>query len=187
VTLRKPGALSGPVQVIPPGLLGFLQIKSLGENPDALNTEYQPTIEVFPWLMEARAVDWTQDRGGGTPAGVALATGLTGARAFSPNALVVPSNEMWWVEEYTINAVIAVGDAAYFSCGLINPRLGVVNQYMLGDPSTIFDAGIALSAYARARGFFAPPGSELVILVSANDTATTVAYTGYVRFTPLPV
>jgi len=181
----------GPIQVIAPGLLGFLQLKSRGENPGELSDTYGPSIEMRDWLFQARALDWTQERGGGSPPGIGIGPGpaTLGFNAFSPADLQVPASEMWWVEEFTISSggLIAT-DTAMIAPAYQRPLTGTSNLYQLGPSSNaITGSATGKRVTVQARDFFLPPGSRLGILVLQNDTATSIVYSGYCRFTPLPL
>lgn len=176
----------GPIQVIPPGLLGFLQLKTSGKNPEFLDDTISPTLDVTDWYFQASLLDFTQAV---ATAARALANGVTGIQLFSPNSIDVPQQENWWVEEYTIFAAVpAATDTCQFSCMYRTPNVGSTNPYVLGDPSPLL-TGVAAAArinVARARQFFAPAGCSLGMFVLANETAATITYNGFVRFARLP-
>lgn len=179
---------SRPIQVYPPGLLGFLQLKNIGRNPEELPNVLQPTLDLFDWIMKARAEDIVPSRVASAP-GIALANGQIGLQRFSPNVPVTRSNEWWWVENYTVGTgTLGATDTSGFALGFLTPTVGASNLYVVGTPSPIVTGtanGRALTAFAG--GFFLPPSSELVLRVMANDTATTISYSAFVRFTPLPI
>jgi len=172
--------VAGPIQVIPPGLLGFLQLKSLGQNPDALLTDYRPTIEMRDWLFEANAEN--------VFGGLSVATGGDTSAFFSPLAMVVPANEYWWVLNYTVtSALLVAGDTVHMlDCIFANPILGTQNVFQLSQQTPRDITGINRFARVHTGGFFVPPGSELGFGYTVT-AAVTVAFTGFLRFLRLPI
>lgn len=178
---------SAQIQVIPPGLLGFLNLKTLGANPFLLGDTYQPTIELRDWLLQADQRDFTQDV---ALASVAIGFGASLFNLYSPNSIVVPSNEYWWVENYTIQTgnLGAATERCQFQCAMYTPITGTVNIYLMGDPSPdITGAATVRRNATRCGGFFAPSGAALGIAQYIQETAGNITYTGFVRFTRLRV
>jgi len=166
----------GPVQVIPPGLLGFLQLKGLGENPSALLQEYQPSIEVRDWLMAARYE-------------VAIGNTSSGANGFqgAGNLIVVPQNECWFVHFYGVRGQLAVAgnDMTEITPVMILDVLAGNNPIALAESHTCnrAAAGVVWASWVVARSFFAPPGAVLsaqftnVTAGPANAIAATCLFT----------
>lgn len=180
----------GPIQVPPPGLLSLLNLKNTGRNPERMHDTYTPTLELRDMLLQFNLLDALKTLGG-TPPGVNLTNGQVGARSFSPVLLQVPANEIWWVEEYTVRSVLpaAATEVNQFQAAYFTPLLGSLSTYAVGEASPVV-TGVA--AYSRqnvavARGFWVPPTSEIGMLVNINDTATSIAYTGYCRYNPLRI
>lgn len=171
----------GPVQVIPPGLLGFFQLKTFGRNPAELSETLQPSLECFEWYMQAQLRDVVQDLG--VPQR-AIAT--TGPWIFSPNQVTVPNGEIWWVEHFTVRTVALVaGESIRVAPLMQRPLFGTVNQFLLGGSSTAIAGEMAI---ARAdRPFWAAPGSDLGFFVSAIATAGAISVQGYLRYVRIPL
>lgn len=176
--------MSGPVQVIPAGLLGFFQLKSLGRNPADLAEAYQPIVEMRDWLFVTQSVDF----GPGPLAAVTVLGGVQGGQRFTANPIQTPSNEWWYVHNYTIrSAALVAGDTSNIAPLLFTPITGVINTYLLTS-----NAGVALTGPNRtqgvsAQGFWMPPLSELGFLIYENTSAAGIAYTGTARITRLPI
>lgn len=186
--MPRQGEQNGPIQLIPPGLLGFLQLKVGGLNPENLSTNLQATLELFEWYMQARlehsssSISRTVNTAGG-------------AGSFVPflvpaNALVVPDKEFWWVESFTILALLgAAADTTSFQCGWQSATLGAPSFYSVGPTETATGSATSnVEAFARSdRPFFCPPGAQLGIMNRQTVSAAGVQFFPYVRFARLPI
>lgn len=173
-----------PIQVDPAGLLGLLQLKTGGANPAELLGAVRPTIEMLPlWLRQ-------QERVRQANSGIALGPGsAAGFGVFSPNAIVVPENEWWFVRLYSVFSTrLAAGDVL---SGLVPAirytRVGTVRDFPLcnapPDP-----AAWLVSEYATiAENFWAPPGSELIYFFRNVTVAGVEGLTGEVVYVPVPI
>lgn len=178
-------APSGPIQTIPKGLLGLLQLKSRGQMPDVLNGNVQPSVDMLHMWLQASAE---------VPLGVfavALAAGTVGQQVFSPTPLLIPENEIWYVHHYTVVALCpASTDAAYnFQPMIRYTRLGTILWVGLTEfGSTVQGAAAgARRAAITARDFWAPPGSELGFFSGGIDTAGSLTFTATARITRMQV
>lgn len=173
----------GPIQVIPPGLLGFLNLKSHGENPDTMGSEYQPTIELGEWLLQR-----DYELVGGTA--MTLVTANLGSRPFTGGVLSspVPADEWWYVHEFCVfSVVIAVGDTVG---GAVAWRIGDPGNFGISihGPHEVF-AGAAnkVALFRSDQPFFAPAGSQLALYVTQATFAVNLGLAGWARITRLPV
>lgn len=182
---------SGPLQVIPPGLLGFFNLKSLGQNPSMLDDLVSPTIELREWYMQAQMIDYVN------------ATGLTMTKTrttISPVGFLtwdlvggvvpglVPDNEWWWVENYTIYAQVpaVAGEGCTWSCAYISPSGGAIQVYQTGlERGHSATAAQATRPSCFARQFWVPPGATLGLNLMANTSAGGITYQGAVRLARL--
>lgn len=171
--------ISKPVQIIPPGFLGFLQLKNNGVNPTELPDNLQPVIEMRDWMLQARARDW--------PPGFsqrALAPGTYGYLPFT-NPISVPNNEQWYVWQYTARAVLTATDGLALRVAYRSIVTGTTPVHVLGSVSSASGAGAV--AAISAQPFWLPPGAELGLYVEGIVSAGTIAVAGEVRYTPLPL
>lgn len=175
--------ISRPIQTQPQGLLGFLQIKNSGKNPENFPDVLQPTLEQFDWYVQTNAQDLPRYQG-------AFASGVSGYQSFTnPGALIVPNGEWWYVDYYTIrSAVLGAGDGAQFACGMVpQPSLATGLTLKLGE-DCVRQSGPATSLAVRAASpFWAPPGAELVLDLGWCSTAATINFIAMVRYTPFPI
>lgn len=168
--------MSGPVQLIPPGLLSFFGVKTLGRNPDQLIDNYQPSVEMLDWLMGSQARE----------ANVATLTVAAGGfQGFSAQPIVVPALEWWWLSDYTVQGACGAADTMTFAPCAAFPQ--VTNRlHLLGDYVTLGNNDVALGSGNRLRGWFVPPTTILGVHIRAFS-GVTCALQGWLRFTPLPV
>jgi hypothetical protein len=178
--------MAGPIQIIPRGLLGFFNLKSQGANPTQLVESVQPIIDLYPQYLEAQAIIWP------LVSGVNLASGNNGGGVWSPNAIVVPNDQIWWIQSYGIfTGQLPATDDCVYSPAMRITTVGTIQWELCPkrnepyQPSLV--APVNKSRLVTANGFFAPPGSELGFWVQSCVTATTVALTAEVRYCPMRV
>jgi hypothetical protein len=153
---------SGPIQVIPPGLLGLLQIKSpSGENPNLLNNDVQPVLDMLPWWLRANRIV-SQVNAGRTLA----INSINAFTAFSPNAILVPESEWWYVHSFTVAFDCAGGGSAtMMGPALQFNQVGTLRwRTLMPVVAALAAAGGALAM--TAEDFWAPPGSQLGFYIS---------------------
>jgi hypothetical protein len=175
--------MAGPIQVIPRGLLGMLQLKSGGNNPSQLNETVQPVIDLYPQYKESLAQ--YQPLGG-----IALASGAVGPNFFAPLAIIVPDNEIWWCMNYGIYTGLmpVATDDCVFAPLMRTTRVGSIRIELCPNATPMPVAPSVAAAnrqkFAGASGFWMPPGSELGFFISSITAAVTVAFTGDLRYVP---
>lgn len=170
-------ATYGPIQVIPPGLLGFLQLKTGGLNPTELNGLLQPTLQLRDWMFLATAESLTNSQAG-------VGIGSAWAPLFG-GGIVVPQGEAWWVEFFSGVALINAGGV------MSDFRLGYRSQNIVGITDNVFilsPVQVAKSAgqYMNADGyrpFFMPPGAELMYFRELSGGTSDIRFN--VRLTRL--
>lgn len=158
----------GPVQVLPPGLLNMLQLKSSGYNPDALKQDIQPTIDMTDWWLRATRKNWGPDntvlQAAGSVGGilVPLGPGLIQAK---------PGPTAWWyVHRATIKCSAITAETSQLQFGIIEPggaqgstandtfhTLGEFRPSLAADQAWIFNQ----------QDFWLPPGSSFGMYVGA--------------------
>jgi len=161
---------SGPIQTIPRGLLGLLNLKNVGRLPDVLHGTVQPTIDLTAWWMNALAELDTNIH-----SNVLSSMGHT-MMNFAVNPLVVPNNEVWWVNTYSVEVQLAAGAAELaenIAPLLLINTAGVPRWISLTDTSLTVrgDAAGVAGGVISARGFLAPPGSQLGFYIGRLATA----------------
>lgn len=120
----------GPLQTIPPGLLGMLQLKNLGQAPQTLDDSVIPGIDLTEWYMVQNRETLLGTR---APANNDQANFW----AMTTNPLTVPDREFWYVWSATASIGFAVGDyTTSLSCVALVPGAGANAWVLLGQPAT---------------------------------------------------
>lgn len=183
----RPPESFGPIQVIPPGMLGYLGLKTSGENPHSLLGEYRPTIEMRDWLFNQQAqmfqVGFAAGSIGGNLAGTTVNTDSISS---VPGTFVVPKGEWWWFHNATITIAPGAGatDFRGLTIGLLC-AIGASNAYLNLESSSL--VGTNQSWGLSARGFWAPPGASLAWTASIANAAATNAASLVGWLTKLPI
>jgi len=174
--------MPGKIQVIPPGYLGFLQIKSEGRNPVEATDAIVPTFDMRTWYFQANMENTTGSR---TIPDLSLSVANFGA-----TALIVPEGEWWWIESYTVRSggILAAGETIDWQLGYA--MFGAVNHYVMKGPRTTHAGNAAgtVMPWTACGEFFVPPGAQLIIMVNEWNVAAGGNLTeAFVRFVRLPV
>lgn len=176
--------MAGPIQVLPPGLLGFLQIKNAGRNPDNLLSDLQPSLNLLEWYLNARATDALNIFGGNGSVNAAGSGAL-----LSLTNWTVPNNTWLYVFEFTVVCSLLAAESIRFAPMLLTfPGIAGQSQLQTGPDYNDVVTARARRATATSYGpFWAPPGSQFAVNVLDALTAGNIAVTGHLRATPLPV
>lgn len=173
--------MSGPIQVIPPGLLGMLQLKNFGKLPSEMPEVLQPVLELRDWMLQAnsRVIG---------PYTTTWANNQTGFANFpTPSLLIVPPSEWWYVHQLTVYVSLPLGtDSAQYWPGMALTNAGQIISLGRSSTETVV-AGPNRFLYTFTEPFFAPPSAQLGALIGQATTATTLAASATVRLTSLPV
>lgn len=176
-----------PIQLIPPGLLGFFQLKQEGRGLVELPDVLQGTVDLLDWYFQSRA-EWDQ-----TLHGVVLnAAGRNGFEPFAPNTIQVPAREFWWVSQYSVQALPQPGAGTatllQLQATMVAQAVGTLRPVAIG-PQISGALGTANhQAIAIANGFFAPAGAVLGFAWGADIAGGgTIDVNGFVRFARLPI
>jgi hypothetical protein len=176
------GKGSGPIQVIPPGLLGLLNLKNSGRLPNILLDEVQPGIDLEPWWLRANLL-----LAGLSSDSLAIGT-YNNFQPFTAGAgaITVPQNQWWFVEWYSASFT-TVNQATGIDLALRFQSLGTPQWTPLG----AIDPEAAIINNARfnlvAKGFWAPPGSDIGYCVSSVAVGALAVSTLALRYTPCPI
>lgn len=145
-------ANSGPIQNIPRGLLGLLQLKNLGKNPDVLIGNVQPTLDMLGfWLANDARPDTTQYTG----------TQVTGNSIISgPTVnLSVPQEETWFVHQFSLQIACGAADTVSNAVPIMYlTGTGVIRWQGMTEAALNIAAG-GRGGVITARNFWAPPGA----------------------------
>lgn len=150
---------NGPIQVTPVGLLGMLSLKTGGMMPDAMRQDVQPTVDLEAyWLRSTRVVDRV-NRGITLPAAV-----YNNYQDFSPNTIIVPQQEWWYVHSYSVRVYVenAADTANAVRLALLFNSTGTLRYRFIGEvPPFVIHTAATPMLLLLAEGFWAPPGSHI--------------------------
>lgn len=177
---------TGPIQTLPRGLLSLMQLKNLGRNPRDVEDWVQPVIPVDDyWKQGLLTTD--PDTHSTTPLNNAA-----GSFGFSTGQLIVPEDECWWVEWFSLEVTVAAGAAERIQDAqplLFLKRSATVRYTVLTETRVTVNgtAGNGATAAIVAKNFWAPPGSEFGYYVGLVTTAGTPNVAGTFRYARLQV
>lgn len=176
----------GPIQTLPRGLTGLLNLKVLGRVPDELLGTVQPTVDIEPYWMNYRAVTNESLVHGRT-----LTTQGGGALTFSPGNITVPDGEIWYVHHYGVDTVLTAAAGQVVErvqpCIIYN-LVGTIVHVPVGTTETLSSsATVSVSATVGAHDFWLPPGASLGFYVGSVTSAAGAAFTGRYQVTKMPI
>lgn len=175
------GNAFGPVQVIPPGLLGFLQLKNAGVNPEQLEKAIRVVWDAQEWYFESR-MEVIRSALVNTAAGP-----LNGNQPLAD--LTVPQDEYWWVQNISVygsvGSPLGAGDVVRMLVTYVMPQFG-------NDPFAIEQPlgqafGQGDTPLISASGFFVPSGAVLGFYFVRYAQALGNQFRAICRFTRLPI
>lgn len=180
--------MAGPIQTIPQGLLGLLQLKELGKNPPVLVDSVAPNLDLFQ-LYAQRLMNGEMGLFGGQMSTGNLVNGNHGFQQFfvSGAACIVPQSEMWWVYEYSADvATLAAADTLSGGVAILQQA----SRPLLVGP-TYNDV---ITARVRSwisspitTTFFAAPGATFGIYLTDILTGTNINVFGTLRAVRIPL
>lgn len=135
---------NGPIQIVPQGLLGLLNLKNNGKTPEFLQTNVQPFMDLLDMYVTGLLEQ--------VSASVAVAA------AVGPNSsdLVVPQTEVWFVHsEFVTTETLGAGEAIALSAAVAFN--GIATIPVGSNRSGI--AGERMRAVSERGIFIAGPGS----------------------------
>lgn len=167
-----------PLQVLPPGLLGYFQIKSGGRNPQTLDETLVPVLDLTEWYLQAT---WNEavDTSNAIPAG---------GGGFIPSPTLI-SGPNTWLYIHHFSAYVALAAAASFQMAVCYQRLAgpAFPRHFPGNGLSVPAAAINSVALASASGFWLPPSMQLGMYILSNTTAVGTVATFDLRWSSLPV
>lgn len=175
--------VSGPIQVLPAGLLGFLQLKSpAGRNPEVLQGDVQPTIDMLQFYLNQQAIHAVQ---GATT--VAAGSG-SGNQLFAGPSIIVPLDEWWFVHMFTVQfSPLTAGDIVTGFCPMayLDPNAPSARFHLLGKP--LYGRPTGGIPVATAFNFWLPPGARLGAYIDTYTLAALEDLVGDVYYSRLPI
>lgn len=177
--------MSGPIQVIPKGLLGLLQLKQQGSNPSELADVVASCINIEQYYWQQLVVDHFQLVGGAPSTNVPTAS--PGNKAFVTNPLNVPQGQLWYVLEYSLSCSLVAAETIRFAPLIIyDPALATPVQLGLDYTDVVTARARAAQCFVQ-KPFWAPAGSGIGFWVGDSLTAGNIVVTGSIRAVVIPI
>jgi len=176
--------VSGPLNVIPPGFLGFLQLKNFGKNPSEVPEVIAPTFDLLKWYLQAEARPMA-----GTDATRALTNDLDGFVALTTATITVPDGEWWYVHSVYLYANLPAAATEVFAASPAWFNVNTFQGEVLCPPGALI-TGVAAATrryFTVAKDFFVPAGSQFGAYVVTCETATSINVGLNGRITVLPI
>lgn len=153
-----------PIQQLPGGLLGFLQLKNAGRNPTEVNSLLQMTMDLRDWYLQTNMESVV-----GTDAAIAAV-----GSAFY---LTVPDGEFWCVHDCVLSINLAAAATIVCApCYRLGPAIAPSFARPLA-PLRRWDQAVEGTTIVQGAEnympMFLPPGAGLGIRTTALSVATT--------------
>jgi hypothetical protein len=174
--------MSGPIQVIPQGLLGLLQLKATGKNPDDLLAGVQPQVDLFPLWVQRQDVDINLAKTGNSNTGF----NVNASGNFGVTGLIVGNTEAWFVTNFTLRCNLLAAETIVMACGFNYPT-ALSNVYELSGNYADVITARARTATVHAGGFWLGPGAQPIIIVHDQTTAATITVAFGLRGVIVPI
>jgi hypothetical protein len=161
--------MPGGINRVPDGVAGFLGIKNFGRMPDSLNETLAGTWDLARWYLNGSAI-YGQTTGGAVVAG-SLAT------------FIVPTNEVWYVTNYSVTVQMNAASSSRSSLVRFQ-NAGLVNFSVIGG---FFNcAALELIGYGiqSDQEFLLAPGE--VLGVSFQGVTGTGTFGTQLRYRSMP-
>jgi hypothetical protein len=173
-----------PIQVIPNGLMGLLQLKSLGQLPSILQTQVQPSLEMRDWYTQSRQV--TQSTLLGAVPTIVGGMTTVGIAGFTPT-VGPPVGFVWWVEQLTVTGQFAAA-ADTIRCLLVKTLSTSSTKDALGvDYTDNVNARTRQYVIKADRAFWMRPGESIAVQVNDILTASNVPASLFLQATPMQI
>jgi len=187
-----PGAL-GPIQLIPPGLMGLMQLKQAGRLPTWLSETVAPVVDLSDWYKAARRLDNISLFGVPAIQTAALATGANGVQNFTvgANPPSVPNGQIWWVDQLVIKcSLVATTDLLRGQPILMGPQGNNAASWQALGPDVSNQTAIPRAQWFSMRAdrpFWAFPGDIFGLFLFDLSSTAGIVFSLQMRATPMPI
>jgi hypothetical protein len=174
----RAGLSPGPINTIPQGLLGLLQLKQLGRNPDQLSPVVAPHLELFPFYQARLETDLV------VPGSdlINLPTATPGMTYFTT---VVPNTQTWWIQRITAAGTLLAAESVIFA--LVTRVSGTGVGHLVSGYFADVVTARARAFRITGGGFWAVPGTSFGIQVADDVTAATITFQLGIRGFAVPL
>jgi hypothetical protein len=184
-----PGPPLGPIQVIPPGLVGYLNLKQFGRLPDVLSSTVDPSLEMRDWYFQANVL-YTVQLCGATPITPNFVTAGVDFFRFQVGGVdfAVPKGQAWYVDLASADAALAAAGDTMQAC-LVKQDASKTSILQLGpvQPDVVSARAGRLLTVRSDRAFWMFPGEFFGIQLMDQVFVTNTFFSLSVRATLLPI
>lgn len=165
--------ITSPINRVPSGLLGFLDIKNFGQNPTDINQVVQPHLDLHPYYSASNRRK------------ISSASLNLIANDVALSSLIVPANKAWIIDHFAASAnTLTAGQALIAQLCIFNPAPSSQSMAQ-GEQSMAFVAGDFCHfrfGPSQAPPYVAPAGYGFGVLVN-RGLAFPIAITLSVMYT----
>jgi len=161
---------------LPPGLLGFLQLKNSGRLPDFFGDVLTPTMDLRDWYLQAELRE-------GIFTDSIVGDGVSQYVVFAPN-----DPEAWYVHQVSVitDAMASTDTLVALYLRLEGPSGdGPVIAALHSDSSGSFTDGSVCAVFTG--GFFLQPGWRITLRAVSTVATTNLPFTAEMNYTPLKI
>lgn len=171
----------GPIQTLPQGLLGLLQLKQQGSNPSQFVDAVQGTFELFDMYAQSRLLDVSGANAAAPSPKPAVNVNTAGAKGFGANGLIVPQGQIWYVYQYTLQCSLLAAEYIRFA-PVLYPAPGSLDIVTLGpDYNDVITARARFALVGNTAPFWATSGASLGFAVYDIVTGGNINVTANMR------
>jgi hypothetical protein len=168
--------MPGAISTLAEGLLGLLDMKSVGRLPSQLLDGVQPQIDLTQFYFNRQSFATKALFGSTSQPSTAAITGRGQFPFTNPSQIVVPANQLWWVHEMTgtVSTTVAA-DTGTFALGY---SLGYDWEPFACGPTYTdpVNANQRLIQLRLDKPFFVGPGGSFFVLSLACASAGGLAF-----------
>lgn len=176
--------MAGPIQALPQGLLGLLQLKETGRNPSVMVETVSPNIELLEFFMQ-RQMQNELGLFGGSPVTVAVSTVTETGFAVGGVTCQIPANQTWWIERLSVKCSFLAADYARFVPVIVTPNTSSYSPCT--DYNDVVTARARAGIVSTVGGFWLPPQSIFSLKTLDCTSAGGIVFNLALRAVPVPI
>jgi hypothetical protein len=142
--------MRAPINRLPAGFLGFVDVKAMGENPRTFLSEVQPGMDMRPFYTAGGRIFITS-------------TAVAVAGVGTTPLLTVPQNKAWAAESMTVSTVGILGAGVSFTmcCAILDAN---GNRLWIGEKDVETTGGLGLARMNFPDVYIALPGYQFAVI-----------------------
>lgn len=178
--------MSGPIQVLPRGLLSLLQLKQMGKSPSQLAEVVAPTLDIMEFYRQGLFVDQRNFLPSGSATLLFNARNFNGPFTNGTETLTAPNNETWYVERFSAIGNIPAADTCRIALAIASvPAVTVLP--VSEDVTDVLNARNRTFSICARSPFWLPPGWQIGAVVMDVLTGTNISLIASMRAIRIPL